>query len=99
MSAKPGAGDVGARDLGACRVGFERDEPAVGGKAAREPDRAVAAERADLQDAARADRLREQHQQLALVGRDIDPRQPGVLGSPSTPLRGRHRQATKQSSI
>ena len=68
-------GDIGARDLRAARVELERDETASGDKPARQPDRAVASERADLEDAPGADHLRQKHQQLALIGRDIDRRQ------------------------
>ena len=50
---------------------------AVRRQRAREPEGAVPAERADLEDPPRADRLREQVQELALVRRDGDVRQPG----------------------
>ena len=54
---------------------LERDHAAPGRQGAREPDRRVAAERAQLEDRARAVDAREQLQQLALVGRDRDRRQ------------------------
>src|ERR1700682_6047709 len=44
---------------------------------AREPDRAVAAQRADLQDGARPQSEGQQQQQLALVRRNVDRREAG----------------------
>ena len=63
-------------DAGVLRVDLERRQAAVGGQRASEPERAVPAERADLEDPPRTDRLREQVQELALVGGDGDVRQP-----------------------
>ena len=71
------AGDVRGGELGVARVGLERDQATIRRQRARQPDRAVAAERADLEDRARADRAREQVQELALAGRDGDRRQAG----------------------
>ena len=52
--AKTGASDVSARDIGMSGAHFERDEPAVVGQGARQPDRRIAAERPDLERFARA---------------------------------------------
>jgi hypothetical protein len=57
------------------RIVFERDETAVRGQRARQPDRAVAGERADLEDAARAVDPRQQMKELALGRRHADRRQ------------------------
>src|SRR5262249_20029578 len=54
------------------RIRLERDEVTAGRKRPRQPNRAVAAERADLQNLARADCLREQHQKLALIWGNVD---------------------------
>jgi hypothetical protein len=45
------------------RVELETDQPAVGGKRARQPGRAVARERADFQDVPRADEQRQDLEQ------------------------------------
>jgi len=58
-------------------VEFQREEQAVGGERAREPEGAVAAEGAYLQDAAGMREAREQMQELALVGRNVDGGKPG----------------------
>ncbi len=63
---KTGPRDVGAGQLGVARVGLERDDATVVAYGTRQPDRAVAAERADLEHRARADRASQQVQQLAL---------------------------------
>jgi hypothetical protein len=47
------------------RIDLERDELPVRRQRARQPDRAVAAKRADLEDALRADGLRQHVQELA----------------------------------
>jgi hypothetical protein len=65
---KSGAGDIGAGSFGIGRIDLERDEMSAGGKATREPNRAVAAKRADLQNLPRADGARQQHEELALIG-------------------------------
>mmetsp|Transcript_9991 Transcript_9991/g.40505 ORF Transcript_9991/g.40505 Transcript_9991/m.40505 type:complete len:220 (+) Transcript_9991:251-910(+) len=62
--------DVRARERGALRVELERDDAPHAARAA-EPDRRVRRERADLEHGARADRLGEQLQQLALRRRDL----------------------------
>jgi hypothetical protein len=41
---------------------------------ARQPDRAVASERPDLEDGSRAVQLREEHEELPLRRRDVDGR-------------------------
>jgi hypothetical protein len=46
-----GARDVRARDVGVFRIELEGDEAAVGRERAAQPDRAVAGQRADLEDA------------------------------------------------
>ena len=71
-----GAGDVRARHLGVPPLGLQGDEPAALGKGAGEPDRRVAAEGADLEDAAGARHAGEEVQELALQRRDVDRRQP-----------------------
>ena len=58
---------------------FQRDEAPAGREAARKPDGAVAAERADLENALRAVGTREQPEQLAVRRRDADRRQSGRL--------------------
>ena len=75
--ADAGAREVGARDLGMPGLGLQRDHAAAGGQRARQPDRAVAGERADLEDRARALHARQQVQQLALIRRHVDGRQAG----------------------
>src|SRR5262249_19165715 len=67
--------DVRARDLRVARIELERDDASPFGERAREPDRAVAAERTDLEDAARPEHEREQVKELALRGRDRNRRQ------------------------
>ena len=62
-------GEVRARDLGVERIDFERDEATVGGEGAAEPDRAVAAERPELEDAARVGELREYGEEFASTAR------------------------------
>ena len=51
--AKTGVGDVSARNIGVFGAHFERDEPTVVRQGARQPDRRIAAERADLERFAR----------------------------------------------
>ncbi|CAL1151125.1 unnamed protein product [Cladocopium goreaui] len=74
-----GVGEVRPSDFGVTRVGFERRDTPVLGERSGEPDRAVAAEGADLEHAFRRDRAGQHLQQLALVRRDGDLRQPGFL--------------------
>ena len=86
---QPGARDVGARHFGVLRIDLQRDQPAAGGQRPRQPDGAVAAQRADLQDVPRAANARQQVQQLALVRRHVDRRQPRRrAGLQSRPQRG-----------
>jgi hypothetical protein len=49
-----GTGDVGAGHLREAQLGLERDQPTAGRQRPPQPDRAVAAERADLEDRSRA---------------------------------------------
>ena len=72
------ARQVRARHLGVLGLELERHEASAQRQRASEPDRAVAAERPDLEDAARALRAREEMEQLALVGRDLDLGKTGV---------------------
>jgi hypothetical protein len=60
VSRQPRAGDARGGDVGGAAIDLERDQPAAGRQRPCEPDRAVAAERADLEDPPRADRAREQ---------------------------------------
>src|SRR3974390_2481373 len=50
---KAGRFEIGGGDLGVLGADFERDEMAVGGKGAGEPDGAVSAERSDFKNAFR----------------------------------------------
>ena len=68
------------------------DQLAVAGQGPGEPDRAVAAEGADLENASGADGRREQHQQLALRRRDGDLGQSGRLGCSTASRRARRRR-------
>src|SRR4029077_13991348 len=75
-------GETGARQIFASNGRMlleclERDKAPAGREAAREPDRAVAAERADLEDALGAERAREEPEEFAVRGRNADRRQPG----------------------
>jgi hypothetical protein len=58
-------------------VALDGDQPPVCGQRARKPDRAVAAQRPDLEDPSCAARGRQHHEQLALERRHADCRQPG----------------------
>ena len=64
MRDRAGVADVGAGHVGMLRIELQRDEVAARRQRAREPDRAVAAERADLEDAPRAQHLREKMSSL-----------------------------------
>jgi hypothetical protein len=77
QSVEPCAGDVGAGHLGVLGVDLAGHELPVCRQGAGEPDRRVAAQRADLEDPPGADRTGEQVQQLALGRRDVDRGQPG----------------------
>jgi len=74
---EPRAGEIPARDRGVLGVRLERDQAPAFGQGAGEPQGTVASERADLEDRARADQPRQQMEQLALVGRDLDRGQSG----------------------
>jgi hypothetical protein len=76
-AAQPRPGHVSAGDRGIRWIGFERDHAPALGQPAGEPDRAVAAERADLEHRARALQPGEQHEQLALSRRHLVRRQAG----------------------
>ena len=69
--------DVRDRQLRVARVGLERDHLPAGRKRARQPDRAVSAQRSQLENGARADRASEQIQKLSLRRRDGDCGQAG----------------------
>jgi hypothetical protein len=56
-----------ARTRRRASIELERDEVAAGRERARQPDRAVAAERANLEDSPRAQHLGQQVQQLAMI--------------------------------
>src|SRR5437764_199425 len=56
---------------------FERDELPAGREPAGEPDGAIAAERADLEDAPGVDEPREDPQEFAVCRGDVDLRQAG----------------------
>ena len=73
-----GAGDVLSRDLGVLLRDLERDEPPALGQRAREPNRAVAAERPDLEDVPRAAGPRDEVEQLSLIRRDLNRGEPGL---------------------
>src|SRR5437762_1942457 len=75
--AKPGLRDIGLSHLGMLGIGLERDQSPTGRQGAGEPDRAVAAERADLENAARTLRPRHQMKQLPLAWRNRNRRQSG----------------------
>ena len=67
--------EICARDAGVRLLDLQRHQLAVFGQRAREPDRRIAAERPDFEDAAGARDLREQEQHLALRRRNVDRRQ------------------------
>ena len=62
-------------NVGVHRVRFERDDTAAGRDGPREPDGAVAGQRADFQDATGALRAGHQMEQLSVRWRDADRRQ------------------------
>ena len=76
-----GAGDVGAGDLGVLGSASSVIRRPPARQRPRQPDRAVAAERADLQDPPGALQPGQQVQQLALVRRDT-----WIAGSPAASL-------------
>ena len=61
------------------RVGLQGEQFTIGGQLPGHPDGAVAAERADLQDAFGARHAHQQGQELPLIGGDVDRRKPGAL--------------------
>ncbi len=77
-----GFGQACAVDVGLCYGGvagveLQGNQVSVGRQGAGQPDGAVAAEGADLEDAACAFELREKLEELALVGCDVDGREAG----------------------
>jgi hypothetical protein len=77
--AQAGAGDVGPSDFRVPFGGLERDEAPLGGKSTGDPDRRVAAERADLHSLSRAGHSRQEVQHFAVRRGDVDRRQPRGL--------------------
>ena len=75
LGVQPGARDVAPSHLCVVGVELEADQAAIVRERSRHPDRAVPAERADLEDPACFDGLREDVQELPLRGRDRDVRQ------------------------
>src|SRR5579885_216062 len=66
---------------GKARFRLDRDKPAIFRQGARKPNRAVAAERADFEDPARALEARKNVQELALRRSDGNPRETrGIAG-------------------
>ena len=61
------------------RIEFQSHNLAVVGERAGEPERAVAAKRADFEDAARAGDADQQFEKLALQRRDVDGRKSGFV--------------------
>jgi len=72
---EPRRRDVGAGDLRVQRIKLEGHDAAVGGQPPRQPDRAVAAERADLQHSPRVGHAYQQLEHPTLRRRDLDRRQ------------------------
>ena len=73
-SATPGVGEVGGGDLGVLLGELARDQAPARSEAARDADRRVAGERAELERFAHTGRLAEKGQKGALVGGDLHPR-------------------------
>src|ERR1039458_2082030 len=73
------------RYLGMTGIALQRHQVSVGGQRTREPDRAVAAERADLKNPLRALRERQQMQKLALARGDLNRGQPRGPPGPKRP--------------
>ncbi len=59
-------------------IEFQRDDLARGADRASEPDRAVSAERSDLENIARQAHSRQKIEELALVRRHVDGRETGL---------------------
>jgi hypothetical protein len=70
-----GADEIGASDFGMFRFVFQRYQPSVCRQGTRQPDGAVAAERAELENAFRPLHPREEMEEFALRRRDLDFRQ------------------------
>jgi hypothetical protein len=73
--------DAPAGDLRVLRLRLERDQPPIPGQRPRHQDRAVAAQRPELENLLRTGQPGQQLQQPALRRRDLNRRQPGLLGS------------------
>lgn len=84
--AEPGPLDVLLGDLGIALLRLERDQATAGRQRPPQPDRAVTAEGAELEDRPRLARLRQQVQQLALGRRDLDRRQARRVARPQRGL-------------
>src|ERR1700755_799722 len=78
----PAPADVGRGPPGVPGPVLQRGDSPVRAGAASQPDRAEAAQCPDLQDATGPDRGGEQAQELALLRRDGDLRQPGGVAVP-----------------
>ncbi len=74
-----GVRNIGASDFRVFRVGLQRDEAAIAGQGASEPNRAIAAESAYFQDIFRAVALRQYVQEFALYRRNVDGFEPRCL--------------------
>ena len=87
-SSEPGASDIAARYLRVLWVGFQRDQTATRSKRPRQPDAAVSAQRAYLENLRGAGELRQQHEKLTLTRSDADRRQPSRLTGGQGRIRG-----------
>ena len=68
MSPKPARAMFAPRHIGMLRIELERDQPSVRRQRPRQPDRAIAGERADLEDAPGPDESRQQMRNLPWAG-------------------------------
>ena len=62
------ASDVATRDISVFRIDFQRDQSPAGPHSAREPDRAVTAQRSELEYRTSVHQLHEKLEQLSLIG-------------------------------
>src|SRR6185369_10777449 len=69
---QPGAQHIVACDLRVRRVRLEADDVSIGQHGARQPYRAIARQRTNLENPFRSVRSRNQMQQLSVRGRDTD---------------------------
>src|SRR6266511_5667985 len=81
------------------RLHLQRDQPAAGGQRARKPDRAIAAERTDFQNAPGTLQLRKDHEELALRRRHIDRRQSRLFACLERVVQRRILQLQEVSSV